>query len=509
MNYHQHKLKQTQIDTVLNILTPTIACIVFSGFNKPWLWNKNRYSISGLNMCGVLTMKNVFPFQRLGRSFWLFLGPLLFFILGCGNSNLKNKEDESSYFGPHAQEFKFSFKSEILVPMSEGEPSDESVQDDVRLAAKYILGRMHQDGSIYPAMKIKLIKFEVDAKNPEYYRVSYSLSGRAVLPKILKQYTFYVPLMPRKIYKKASTSGPCHHKDDDAVDGNNFWYQWDPEIPGCSLKHKIDYLKETVQLFPVNTPPKTYPEFDRLVRNKTLSMTLFFGASSKNNTDWNPQSSSDLGARSYIAMQYFLRNEMGFTISPFPEAEIRKIYNPKNPNMLPQGQIATLQTSRGLIRIRMLFVESHLGDSRASAFHYFLKEALKNESVIFYEGHSGIGSNLHLDRIEKEHDFKMTFGPQYQIIFFGSCLPYGYYPQMYFDRKMNVDDPKGTKNLDIIAYAKESHFGNVESMQVIRILTTAMKIGIRFSYQDMIFPTSKDFFGVIGDEDNPTIDKPF
>ncbi|MBC7421153.1 MAG: hypothetical protein H7328_10530 [Bdellovibrio sp.] len=65
-------------------------------------------------------------------------------------------------------------------------------------------------------------------------------------------------------------------------------------------------------------------------------------------------------------------------------------------------------------------------------------------------------------------------------------------------------DPNGTKNLDILAYAKESHFGSVENLRLVLALDNYMVRGEKTSYQNIITKTPKDFFGVIGDEDNST-----
>lgn len=434
--------------------------------------------------------------------FTMIVSSMLFILSSCAPGSAV-QDDDSSYFGDKVQEFTFSFQSEILIPMNLGEPTPSLVYKEVERSVKYALGRMHNDGSIYPANKIKMISQVVDQAQPEHYRVKYSFSGKGVFAKTLKSYTFFLPLMTRQIYQQASKSGKCHHKDEDQVDSGSFWYQWDPALPGCNLVEKKDYVKVTAQLKPIDDTKETMPEYARLIRNKEMDITIFYGVNGKKETETNPTISQDVGALEFRNMQVFLMNEMGFKVAPYVEADMRKVYNPRNAKNLPYGLILTKETRRGLVRIRLLYLETHFGHPKAEAFHYFWRESLKNESVILYNGHSGIGRNLHLGSIEKEEGFKINMSKDYQIIFFGSCMPYGYYTQMYFDKKATPEDPKGTKNLDLLVYGKEAYSNNRESHQVIRILTSEMLYSLNFSYKDMVGHNPKDYFGVIGDEDNP------
>lgn len=435
------------------------------------------------------------------------LASIVLSLFSCAPAGSGNQDDDSSYFGEKAQEFTFSFQSEILIPMSLGEPTPSLVNSEVQRSVKYALGRMHNDGSMYPANKVKMISKEVDLSQPEHYRVKYDFSGKAVFAKTAKTYTFYLPLKTRQIYEKAQRSGKCHHKDDDLVDVGNFWYQWDPVLPGCNLVERKDYVKATAQLKPIDDSKDTLPEYARLVRNNQINVTIFYGMDGKNETESNPNLSKDVGALEYRNMQVFLMNEMGFRVAPYAETDMRKVYNPRDSKKLPFGLILQKQTRLGLMRVRLMYLSTHAGLAKSEAFRYFWRESMKNESVVLYNGHSGIGRNLHLANMEKEEGFKITMSKDYQILFFGSCMPYGYYTQMYFDRKVSDTDPKGTKNLDLMVYGKEAFSNNRESHHVMRMLTSEMQYGLGFTYKDIVTRTPKDFFGVIGDEDNPVLKK--
>ena len=153
-------------------------------------------------------------------------------------------------------------------------------------------------------------------------------------------------------------------------------------------------------------------------------------------------------------------------------------------------------------RIRLILLDSGFYHN-STAFHQLLQESLAKESVVFYNGHSGIGHNLDLMAIEKLRSLKFILNPKYQILFLGSCVPYSYYTDMFFSRKKTAADPAGTANLDILSYGKESIFGNIEDQALTKALTRYAASGEKLSYQVIIRSSPNYFFGVNGDEDNP------
>jgi hypothetical protein len=161
-----------------------------------------------------------------------------------------------------------------------------------------------------------------------------------------------------------------------------------------------------------------------------------------------------------------------------------------------------LKGAHSNIRIRLVLSDTGYAHNSA-AFHAFLKEALANESVVIYDGHSGIGKNMDLAGIEKLRNIKLTLNPKYQILFFGSCVPYAYYTDMYFARKKSPTDPNGTLNLDIFTYGQESVFANDQDRSLTQALVRWAQQNYRTSYQEIIGSGSNYYFGINGDEDNP------
>lgn len=421
--------------------------------------------------------------------------------VGCAKKAEDTVMEAPSYFGSGANEAAFSFDTRIVVPKSSGKPTEDSIRSTVKYAMKFILGSVHDNGSIYAGFKTKINDFETLPNGD--YKVFYNLSGKGVFKKGLTSIKFNVPIMPDKLWSLSKYK--CHPTDEETDEGN-FWYSWDPEKNRCPLIKDEHWHKAEVQLVTMPATADTYPEYERLIVDNQLAITMYFGAADHDNVNWNPLDPTlqDQGARSYLQMRDYLVKTLGYASRTMTVDEIRSTYSLRKKIQMPFGEELLKSTPKGNVRIRLFFLETAYLNDNSTAFHYILRDSVKNEAVILYDGHSGIGRNLNLDRIESNNGFKIPFNPNYQVIYFGSCLPYAYYTDLFFKRKITELDPNGTKNLDILAYAKEAHFGNVENLRLMLALDDYMLKGTKTSYQKIITETPKDFFGVIGDEDNNT-----
>ncbi len=422
------------------------------------------------------------------------------FIFSCGAGGLP-PQDDLSYFGEVAHEAEYSLDAHlIMTSATQQRPTSAVATREVRNAAKYAMGHMRSDGSISYGFKTTIKS--IDAVSAKTFKITYNISGKAVLKKLYsKYYNFIVPVYPQSMH--ALAEGKCFAKDY-AADKSTFWYHWDTQKEGCPLVEGEHYLKVKTDLKVLDQKETTYPEYERLMVNNTLTMTMLFGADAYGNKNWNPndQENTDWGARGYRQARSYLK-QLGYADRRYEEAELRQIYNPKNAAKLPFAEEMTKELNGKKVQIRLVFLDTHVSATEASeAFHYFFRRALRTDSVVLYNGHSGMGSNLDLDRLEAQRGFKIPFNPNYQIVFMGSCIPYAYYSDMYFKRKITAQDPKGTKNLDILAYAKESYFGTKENEYLVRALDLYAFTGHKMSYQELITATPVDLYGVLGDEDN-------
>jgi hypothetical protein len=437
-----------------------------------------------------------------------FLKKLVFYVsgllaigalsMGCSQKAEDLTIEAPSYFGHGVHEAIISFDARVIVPKSSGKPTPDSIRSVVRYAMKFALGSVHDRGSIYAGFKLKINNFETLPNGD--YKVFYNLSSKGVFEKGMTSVKFNIPIKPDKLWSLSKFK--CHVSPE--VDEGNFWLLWNPENNGCPLIQNEDWQKVEAQLMAMPVTVDTYPEYERLISDQQLAVTLFFGAAKHDNKNWNPLdlNSNDFGSRSYVVMRDYLVKTLGYSSRILSEDEIRSLYSLRSKTQMPFAEEFFKLTSKGKVRIRLFFLETAYLSNNNAAFHYILKSSLKKEAVILYDGHSGIGRNLNLDLLEANGNFKIQFNPNYQIISFGSCLPYTYFADSFFKRKVTAFDTNGTKNLDILAYAKVAHFGNVEHLRIILALDTYMTTSNKTSYQKIVSETPKDFFGVIGDEDN-------
>lgn len=410
--------------------------------------------------------------------------------------NPQNNNQNFSYFGDSVNEFEFKFRSRILIS-SESKPTDEKIEVEIRKALKYTLGKMHKDGSIYGKSKIEIL--QVSSSGATSFSIVYDVSGKAVFSKARSQYTFYTPYSLKTIYQTAGNK--CHAVDPEKIDASNYWYHWNPDIQGCPLEINKHYFKSESTLIPIAATQKTYPEYEKLVINNEFKATIFVGPSSHEVTNWDPEKNDDEGATDFANYKKMFL-ERGYRSRLLTSDEVNKIVPMASNIASPYVMEFRKYANNKMIRYRLIFSETAFYSQNSKNFHFLLASALRSESMIIYAGHSGIGRNLNLNMIESERKMKITLSEKYQIMFFGSCLPYAYYMDMFFSRKVNTLDPTGTKNLEILGYAKEGHFGNKDSYRLIGAVNNFLENGYKTSYQEIVSNNPVDFFGVIGDEDN-------
>lgn len=411
-----------------------------------------------------------------------------------------------TYYGAKHQQASFSFETTLLIPSSKGTVTEKLATSEFKAYARYMLGMMRRSESpsaLYPKYSVKLLGSNV--VNSKFNGAYVQISAMGVFAPGQRSYTLFVPKYTAGLYQKAN--GLCQNGKS-GVEESNFWYHWDPKSEGCPLVEDTDYSRIAVNLAFLPNTAETYPEYERLIRDYNgapgLTMSIFHGLANYDSTDWNPDTNtSDWGGISYLRDRDFLINRMGFRSYIWTESQVREWYNPEAGRPLPRVETFSKSTPRGQIAIRMLLAETGVyHDSKA--FHVFLRDSLANDSLMFYLGHSGIGMNLDWSRIESQRGFKLRINPGYQIFYLGSCVPYSYYTDMYFQKKISGEDPTGTKNLDIIAYGNESLFGTGDEQRLIRAVVDYMKGGDRATYQEIVGEDTDFYLGVSGDEDNPT-----
>lgn len=410
-----------------------------------------------------------------------------------------SQADEFEFFSATSQESDINFTAELML-IQKSAPTKAQIDAGVRNQMRFMLGIMHSRektaAALYPKWSFTTLETKKNADGTGYV-VKYDLKSKGLFKNGTTEYTFTLPYNPNTIFR--ASEGKCMAKE--AVE-SNFWYHWEPLTPGCPLKENEHYYNLKGRLTARASTTQTYPEYSRLVdADKTIKVTMFFGLADYDFQNWTPEGGDDWGIRSYNQYREFLKSK-GFTEVTWTRQQVETVYKAKD-GKFPYVIDATWNGPFAKIRVRMILANTGFNHN-SLGFHYFLKEALAKESVIIYDGHSGIGQNMDIPSIERLRGFKMPINMNYQILFLGSCLPYAYYPEIFFNKKRSATDPTGTKNLDIFTYGQESLFGSKEDQLVMRALIRYATDGGRVSYQTIVKLGPEFFFAINGDEDNPT-----
>jgi subtilisin-like proprotein convertase family protein len=203
------------------------------------------------------------------------------------------------------------------------------------------------------------------------------------------------------------------------------FYYFDPTASGCSLVEGVDVITAHYAIESSLGAPTTYPEFDRLVEDRLVTMVAFFGqikhgALIPEDPGW-----------SALAEWNFVLVRQGFKqVETFPNrtgARWEKVH------------------ASGLrIVVTNYSPEALSGDRDRSEVAILFKEEIAKNEIVYYAGHSFYGS---LDVLQETGMYPKEI---YQIFFMDSCWSYAYYTRQVFIGKASTEDPTGMVNADVI-----------------------------------------------------------
>jgi hypothetical protein len=290
------------------------------------------------------------------------------------------------------------------------------------------------------------------------------------------------------------------------------WYYWDPERLGCDHKENQHFQIVNVKLLSQTEMQKnTAPEYERMFRRTSQNsadykLTFAFGYVEEP-PQTNPDTDKDLGAYEYQKFLRFMREKTG---NVFQEQPIfQREYGARSPNdSKVMGHRFVSQ--RGNVRILINVVMS--GD--VDQMDIFSKSfAQDHESFFGWFGHSRVGLGFdsdHLIRKLRTEPQKYSITNKYQLVYWAGCNSYSYYTVPFFDLKKSLQDPNGTKNLDIVSNGLPSYFAlNSINAQVMtkHLLAWQSRSTYQTIVDDLEFEAHKRGFrnvliNVLGDEDN-------
>lgn len=430
-------------------------------------------------------------------------------------------DERKLYIGKNSSEatLTFSFHVEIR---SEKQPTKKEVEEALENQVSHLFGPMGE-AEIKAVPKgdhvlTNVSEPKLQANSKDLYEVSYDYKGTIAVENAAdKTYTSVLPFNPEEIYEQAKVGNkkPCtdSHYDEEG----DFWYFWNPDKSGCRLKEGVHFARVPGQIVKFKNTTLTYPEYDRLVRtekrglfnmfrSEVIRISILMGMDEETENH-NPLKSKDINAQNFRDGRKALL-KMGFKAGrPWTHRQIEDYFK-KNIRGTVYVEELTKNTPKGVIIARMFFGPSDMDEKDSQAFHYFFKDAMENQSVLIYDGHSGLGGHLDLKDMEEKNGFKIQPDQNnYQIYYFNSCSSYTYYNTQYFGRKKSEKDVKGTKNLDILTNGLATLFSVMHdtNMAVVKAIDLWATGKGSASFQVLVNQIDSDnLFGVNGDEDNPT-----
>jgi hypothetical protein len=359
------------------------------------------------------------------------------------------------------------------------------------------------------------------------YRAYYHYKGTIVVqngPK--KYYNIALPRNPADLYARSllkSGKNPCTDPKYPSFD--DFWYFWSPDWDGCKERitpynassEEGDYLVIRADMQRLPNVASSRPEYENLVQDGgEIKVSLLMGMDDPKNM-MNPILSAkkenkkrdDLNAQNFRGLKKEFE-DAGFVAKPWSRERIAALV-PYKITRYPYAEDLVYEGYDGeratKMTVTMFFGQTGSDQKHSTPFHFFFRDALMHSSVLIYDGHSGLGSNLFLPWLKRFYE--IGFNPskkQYQIYYFNACSSYAYYNNLFFDRKKTESDPTGTKMLDIITSAAEASFGSgvQTNFSLINSVHKWAKTGRATSYQALMKRLEDDnLAGVNGDEDNP------
>ena len=418
---------------------------------------------------------------------------------------------------------KFSHRVEIV---SARKPSKEKQEAQVEAQIQHLFGPLERGKPMAAPKEDHKIKITDVVKKDEeknVWEIHYDYKGTAVVEtrrgRLNNTLELTLPINPDLIYEQAQGGKAKNHcTDEHYQDEGDFWYFWGPKplYPNCPLEENVHYevVKGDLDRKPVTE--KSFPEYHRMADEDGLIQIHAFFGMDETDKSHNPLRSADINAKAYRDMRESLTSEekdgLGFEIRKLEPEEIRKIIPRMAEKDMPWVEEASKTYKNGkTIKVRLFFGETGI-DEKSKAFHFFLRDALENSAMMIYDGHSGLGGHLDLEAIAtaRKWDKVQLNKKKYQIYFFNSCTSYTYYNALFFQKKASKKrskvDPKGTKNLDILANGLATEFDVMHdtSMRLIRAVHNYARANNWTSYQRLAADIDSDnLFTVNGDEDNP------
>lgn len=457
------------------------------------------------------------------------------------------EENVTHYTSRNSTEAKVSFSAYLEVS-SKKAPSLIEAKASIAKQLIYIISPLQRarTASVLGVYDLSNINILPKSGTKDTFTISYDYKGTmAVANSQLDKLNIFIPNTIEPFMDKLFVDGKIKCVVEEGVTRDFIWYHWFPPtetcpdkyhgcpaFEGCPIQQDKDYQKISAKVERIANTTKTYPEYQRYVdQNDTIKIFVFLSKSDHGKDfdtlikDFDEVKDTikplvdkyeyklasetkkwDYGVNDYVNLDNYLKNNLKFSERQWTDAE-RKFIPTKGIEPYYLTRLEKQTTSGIKIQIDFFFGETQWSD-KSKVFQTLWKNAMENYSVILYDGHSGVGKNLQLNRIEASQGFKINIPKdKYQFILFASCVSYSYYPLTYFQRKATEADPTGFANLEVMTNGTESSFNMNDKYAglIIRAIDSWANGTKTFSYQEIMGMSADYLVGIMGDDDNTTI----
>lgn len=420
----------------------------------------------------------------------------------------------NKYYGTESVEAILTFKTKLMMT-GDWNPSKSEIRSQIDFQIQHLMGTFQAESFLnefpYPGVlgetyKIKNIK---KTQTEEGVLVSYNFEGKVAWSKkafrnsATRKLPIKLPLVPNAIYELGVVNGFNYCTDDHYNSEGDFWYFWDPDKQGCPLSENTkDVLRIKGQLKKLPSTRSSYPEYQMLYgdngNGKNVDIHLYIGYIDEENLNLRVADKDD---HAFLAMEY-VEEELsyqGYKLTQKKDAfrEYKtKVGKGINFLRLYEKELKTANGKKVNVRVKILLSDTQI-NSKDKTFHNHVTRGLEEADILIYDGHSGLGGNLHLDYLPPVNLVKN----KYQIYFFNGCSSYPYFNGMFFNAK------GGSKYLEVITSGLPT-YSDTAGPNMTSFIDGFIR-GRTWSYQTIMRELEQSnahngtyLTGVNGDEDN-------
>jgi hypothetical protein len=394
-------------------------------------------------------------------------------------------KSEDDFSSNQATQLDFEFDGE-LVSAGMGFGGADSIIKDQML---YTIGHLNGDNAVGRLDRLVLSNVRTEPLDGGKTRITY----KARLPVAWGQKSNLPSTYEFTLPKDASYTGQqaftekyktkCVDFGAHDVDAGSMWYYYRPER--CSLD-AADVVKFTARATKsLENSEGKYPEYDKVWEDGQLNMVAIFGKYEDGRT------SNDSGIDAYNRFLSTLKRDL-------PRATTEPATVPESPGVsVPDVTFnATLADGKKVSVTALLVDNVRTADQRFNDRYNALST---NADVIAYNGHAGLGQNVRA--LAQKGSWKAG---KYVIVFMNGCDTFAYVDGSLAEtrKRVNPDDPTGTKYMEFITNALPAYFHSMANAST-TLLKGLMRFDAPMTY-DQIFEGIDDsqVILVTGEEDN-------